>query len=161
MPLVLIYPYCRRHLKLPSDEKDLTKLSDENLQWNLGMLEEALPNALSVTVQYCIKHGTTLNMKASDIYRLFPDKAALKSFWSYLAAPFYRKMQTERIYFTEDGKGDWVDHKVAKVLARNEPTNDVITKILKSTSTWSYLTIPPQHILDAVGQCSPSQVFPD
>ena len=144
----------RRHLKWASAEYENAQHHDAACDWNSALVSEALPHALYHTAMYAIQHGYS----ARDVMMLFPDPSLALPHWEALVNPFYQRIKTEAIFYTEEDGGRWVRASEACMIAGSGAQADVISKILLKTKQRSNLVKPPQHMLTALSTTQLIQV---
>ena len=144
----------RRHLKWPSAEYENAHHHDAACDWNSALVSEALPHALYHTAMYAIQHGYS----PCDVMKLFPDPKLARSHWENLVKPFYRRIENEAIFYTEEDGGRWVRASEACMIAGSDAQADVISKILLQSERQSNLVKPPDYVLSAIKTSPPRQV---
>ena len=144
----------RRHLKWPSAEYRDSHHHDAACDWNTALVSQALPHALYHTVMYAIQH----RYNACDVMKLFPDPALALTHWDKLVAPFYRQIEPEAIFYTEESEGSWVKASEACMISESGHLQDVISKILLQSGKTSNLVKPPAHVLSSIQIHPPRKV---
>ena len=144
----------RRHLKWPSAEYRDSHHHDAACDWNTALVSQALPHALYHTAMYAIQH----RYNARDVMKLFPDPALALTHWDKLISPFYRQVEPEAIFYTEESGGSWVKASEACMISESGYLRDVISKILLQSDKTSNLVKPPDYILRSLQSPPPKQV---
>ena len=129
-------------MKWPTAGHSLAGHQDESCAWNAALVSEALPHALHHTVKYAISNGLDFD----DVMKLFPDKSCVDGNWQPTLRPFYRLIDNEEIFYSEDGK-KWVPSTNACIIPSSCAQKDVIRKVLLKSKQTSNLVTPPTHLL--------------
>ena len=103
---------------------------------------------------YAIQH----RYNARDVMKLFPDPAQALTHWDKLLSPFYRQVEPEAIFYTEESGGSWVKASEACMISESGYLQDVISKILLQSDKTSNLVKPPDYILRSLKSPPPKQV---
>lgn len=143
----------RRQLKLPSSDENS---KDESLTWNMTLVAESLPLAM---VKF-LKYVTGQSVKASVIYKLFPDSDI--SPWNQLTIPFYEIVNNSdaRCLYTEAGSGHWVAVTDAYILSTLKTESEEIRNTLRSVLLLANITVcePPETVVSRIINTKPLTV---
>ena len=103
---------------------------------------------------YAIQH----RYNARDVMKLFPDPAQALTHWDKLLSPFYRQVEPEAIFYTEESGGSWVKASEACMISESGYLQDVISKVLLQSDKTSNLVKPPAHVLSSIQIHPPRKV---
>ena len=138
----VIFVFHRGGLKWQTAGHSLAGHEDDSREWNAALVSEALPHALYHAVKYAISNGLDFD----DVMKLFPDKSRVDDNWQPTLKPFYRLIENEEIFYSEDGK-KWVPSTNACIIPSSCAQKDVIRKVLLKSKQTSNLVTPPTHLL--------------
>ena len=103
----------RRHIKWLSADQDLRDVTDEALRWNMYLVENLLPGALTeLMISSVAKLMEYKDMDNSTIWELMqvmiPDPQQVTPQWQSLVDPVYRLLINAPIFYTEANGGQWL-----------------------------------------------------
>ena len=102
----------RRHIKWLSADQDVRNVTDKALLWNIHLVEELLPKALSGMVAAFPKHTACNTMDNKDIWRLvqlmIPNPDLVTPLWKSILKPIYQHLIAQPVFYTEANGGQWL-----------------------------------------------------
>ncbi|XP_070206314.1 sacsin-like [Littorina saxatilis] len=166
----------RRHVEWPKGEGEEGEPNDEAALWNSLLVREVLPRAyVTLLTELVNSAGTgaslftsktspeqTVAMTADVLYQLCPNHSKLTTHWQPLLAPFYRKLSTSRLFFTQLQGGYWVSLHEAVVMT--SPTHDGLDEDTEVAVVEVYavcrvnLVRLPRHVLHGMNEVSATSV---
>ena len=110
----------RRHLKWPSAEQNVDNLTDKALLWNMNLIQELLPCALSELLKTA---KLTPTLKAADVYAMIPNPDVVDCKWQFLLPKLFNCIFQEKLFHAQSANtldGFWVDIRNAVFCSSNQ-----------------------------------------